>query len=368
MNKITRTLFVLVLALSITQVAYGAAQKTRIFVVSSYHPEYLWSQDTHRGVCRAMLDLAFLDNEEQVTNFTKNNYVESSKAVVKKAWMDTKRKTSRSDIAAVTARIVNEIEQFQPNLILLGDDNAANYIGNQYIDTDIPVVFWGVNGLPLKYGLLDSLKKPGHNVTGIYQAGYMKENILYIKKMVPTIKTLAILSDDSPTGRSKAKELEKLIAMEKLPIRLTKTVITNSLSKWKSEALKLQKEADAFFVLNHNTLKDDDGNPVDQLEVGAWYLRHIKKPDCAQEKQFAEEGILLVVDDSGFKQGYEAVKMAHQIIVEGKRPGNIPVRAPDRGPVIVNRQRAKMLGINTSNKAFVEQWIDSSLALERHPQ
>ena len=56
---------------------------------------------------------------------------------------------------------MKEIEQFKPNLILLGDDNAANYVGNQYIDTNIPVVFWGINGLPLKYGLLDSLEKPG---------------------------------------------------------------------------------------------------------------------------------------------------------------------------------------------------------------
>lgn len=366
--KTLRMLSVLLLGLWMTQAAYGASEKVRIFVVSSYHREYLWSQDTHAGVCTALLDFNFLDNEEQVDVYTKNDYVESANAVVKKAWMDTKRKSSRREIAETTARIVGEIEQFKPHLILLGDDNAANYIGNQYIDTEIPVVFWGINGFPVKYGLLDSVETPGHNVTGIYQAGYLKESVEFLKKLVPSIETLATLSDDSPTGRSKTKELEKLVTAGKLPLKLIATVVTDSLAEWKSEALRLQKEVDAFFVFNHNTLKDDQGNPVDQLEVGAWYLRNINKPECAHEKQFAQEGMLLVVDDSGFKQGYEAVKTAHLILVEGKDPATISACAPDRGPIIVNRQRAEILGIDISEKGFIEEFIDNALALERYPE
>jgi len=351
-----------------TQPVYGASTKARIFLVSSYHREYLWSQDTHAGVCAALLDFNFLDNEKQVKEYTENDYVESSRAAVKKVWMDSKRKNTMREIARATAYILKEAKKFKPALVLLGDDNAANYIGNLYIDTRIPVVFWGINGLPLKYGLIDSIEKPGHNVTGLYQAGYLKENVEYLKKLVPSIETFAILSDDSPTGRSKAKELEKLAAEGKLPAKLVATVVTNSLSEWKSKALRLQKEVDAFFVLNHNTIKDDHGNPVDQLKIGAWYLRNIKKPDCAHEKQFAKEGILLVVDDSGFKQGYEAVKTAYQILEKGKNPDNIPVRAPERGPIIVNRQRAKMLGIDISGKAFIEDFFDSALALEKYPK
>jgi ABC-type uncharacterized transport system substrate-binding protein len=366
--KTIRVLVILFLGLCMTQVAYGASKKARIFVVSSYHREYLWSQDTHTGLCAALLDFNFIDNEKQVKEYTENDYVESSKAVVKKVWMDTKRKNTMREIAEVTAYILKEVKKFKPDIILLGDDNAANYIGNQYVDTKIPVVFWGINGLPLKYGLIDSIEKPGHNVTGVYQAGYLKENLEYLKKLVPSIKTFAILSDDSPTGRSKAKELERLSVEGKLPIKLVATVVTNSLSEWKSETLRLQKEVDAFFILNHNTIKDDHGNPVDQLKIGAWYLRNIKKPECAHEKQFAEEGILLVVDDSGFKQGYEAVKIAYQILKKGKNPENIPVRAPERGPVIVNRQRANMLGIDISDKTFIEEIFEKSLALEKYPK
>ena len=32
-----------------------AAEKRRVFVVSSYHKEYLWSQSTQKGLSEAML-------------------------------------------------------------------------------------------------------------------------------------------------------------------------------------------------------------------------------------------------------------------------------------------------------------------------
>jgi hypothetical protein len=97
--KAIRILTVFIIVLCANHLTYGATKKTRIFVVSSYHQEYLWSQDTHRGVCAALLDFGFYDDEGQVGEYTKNDYVESSKAVVKKVWMDTKRKSSRKEIA-----------------------------------------------------------------------------------------------------------------------------------------------------------------------------------------------------------------------------------------------------------------------------
>ncbi|MBN1688026.1 MAG: hypothetical protein JW893_02905 [Candidatus Omnitrophica bacterium] len=355
----------MVFLLSIVFVSQTMAQeKTKIFVVDSYHPEYMWSQDTHEGVSQGLLDFGFLESEEEAGAYTRNDYVEGAKAIIKKTWMDTKRKNSQSEIANVTARIVEEIEAFQPDILLLGDDNAVNFIGNQYVDTDIPVVFWGVNGLPLKYGLLDSVERPGHNVTGIYQEGYLMENLDYLKRLVPDIKTFSVLSDDSPTGRAGVKRLENLDRQGKLPLKLMMTITTNSFSEWKKKALEASQISDAFFVLNHNTLKDEQGNPVDQMKAGAWYLGNIRKPDCAYEKQFVEEGILLAVDDSGFKQGYEAVRLANDILHEGKAPAMISSYAPDRGPVMVNRNRAKQLGIDLSGEDFVEEWVDESLALE----
>ncbi len=365
-HRIVVCTLVAILALGPLPNTEASDEKTRIAIVSSYHREYLWSQETNTGVITAMLEFGYLDNDRQGVQYTRDDYVESSRAVIKKLWMDTKRKNSREQIEHTVKRIVTELEQFEPDILLLGDDNAANYIGNQYIDTELPVVFWGVNGSPLKYGLLDSVERPGHNVTGIYQAGYLKEAVVALKEIMPEINTLAVLSDDSPTGRSKVKELERYARNGELPVAIVETVMTDSLDTWKTKAVELQDEVDAFFISNHSTLKDAAGRPVDKMEGGAWYLQHIMKPDIGNMKHFVQEGILCAIDDSGFKQGYEATSIAHRILAEGEHPAEIAAYAPEPGPFVINLERAEMLGLLDviGNSRLVGERIPKAMALE----
>ena len=344
------------------------AATSRILIVSSYHREYLWSQDTNEGVTAALLDFGYLDNEGQGKSFWNDDYVESSTAVVRKLWMDTKRRNKISEIADSVARIIGEIDEFDPDIILLGDDNAANYIGSHYLDTELPVVFWGINGTPMKYGLLDSLERPGHNITGIYQAGYLREGLVALKTLLPEVERFAVLSDDSPTGRSKAKEFLRWSRRGELPLELVEVVVTNEYELWKRRALQLRDHVDVFFMLNHNTLRNADGKTVEQLEVGRWYLTNIKKPDIAHERHFVKEGILSAVEDSGYKQGYEAMRIADRILANGEKPAEISVYAPEQGPFIINSERARALGIENRvvNHPLVEETIDFCLAL-KHP-
>lgn len=321
-----------------------------IAIVSSYHPEYTWSQATNVGVLAALLEFGYLDNQNQAQQYTKTNSVTSSKVRLRKYWMDTKRKSSRSEISTTLSLLVKQLNSFKPDIILLGDDNAANYVGNHYLDGDIPVVFWGVNGAPLKYGLLDSLDKPGHNITGVYQAGYHKESVRYLKALIPDIKRIAVLSDDSPTGRSHAKRLQRFANEGILPVEMVDVVITNSFTKFKKSALELNEKVDAFFIATHNTLKDDAGAHVDYLEVMNWYMKNTNKPEVTPSSHMVTEGLLATVDDSGFNQGYEAVKVAHSILKDGKNPAEIRAYAPKQGPFIINQWRAKQLGLEQNVK------------------
>lgn len=352
--------------------AMAQTQKNlRIAVVSSYHPEYIWSQQTNDGVVSGLLEFGYLDNEEQGQIYTRNFEAKSSTATIKKWWMNTKRKNSQMDIARMLEQVTAELEQFAPDLILLGDDNAAKYIGNHYLDSEIPVVFWGVNGIPLKYGLLDSVEKPGHNVTGIYQAGYHFDSITYLKKLLPNIKTIAVLSDDSPTGRAHAKKIKRYGDEGLLDATVIKVVMTNSYTEWQQAALELQDKVDAFYISTHHTMKDDKGQHVHNLDVAAWYLEHIKKPEVVPSSFLVKEGMLATVDDSAFKQGYEAVKVAHSILSGKAKPAETASYAPGRGPFIVNRWRARQLGIEQiieHNKAVIDEIIDESAAWKKKEQ
>ena len=62
-------------------------------MVSSYLKDYLWSQETNEGFCAAMLKFGYFDNKDQADKYTKNDYVETSRVIIKKLWMDACDKT-----------------------------------------------------------------------------------------------------------------------------------------------------------------------------------------------------------------------------------------------------------------------------------
>ena len=69
--------------------------------------------------------------------------------------MDTKRKNSQADIAAATRRIMQAMREFRPDLVMLGRRQRGQLHWQSAARYRDPVVFWGINGLPLKYGLVD---------------------------------------------------------------------------------------------------------------------------------------------------------------------------------------------------------------------
>lgn len=190
--------------------AAAQAGKVHLLLVDSYHREYLWSQFTNRGFAEGLLKFGYLDDHGQVEALLRDDAVESSKAVVKRLWMDTKRKSSQPEITGLIPQVVAQVKAFSPNLLFLADDNAANYIGNGFLDTDLPIVVWGINNTPVKYGLMDSVERPGHNVTAVVEVKYPLEGLQLLKRLAPSAKTFAILSDATDTGRANAKAIEFL--------------------------------------------------------------------------------------------------------------------------------------------------------------
>ena len=359
-------LFALVLIVPATALSQGAAPKKKIFITSSYDRTYLWSQSTQSGVNAALHKFGYLQNDRQTVQLLESDFVETKTAVIKKAWMDTKRKDSRADIGRATARVMSEIKKFSPDIVMLGDDNAAKYIGDQLIDGNIPVVFWGINGLPLKYGHVKSMDAPGHNITGVWQSGYHKESLDLLKHLVPGAKTFAIVACDSESSRPNVKIIEQLAQRGNMPLKLAGKVVTNSYEDFKRETLALSKTVDAFFVLNHDTLRDKNGNHVDMMTAGRWYLNNIKIPEASHEDQFVLEGMLLTANDSGYNQGFMAFEMAYSILEQGLSPARMAVKTPERGPYLVNRNRARALGLKLDDAMYlIDEVVEKSLALGR---
>ena len=93
-----------------------------------------------------------------------------------------------------------------------------------------------------------------------------------------------------------------------------------------------RRAEERILPMARDTLTDDDGNHVDMLTVGSWYLNNIHKPEASHEDQFVREGMLATANDSGFNQSYEAFQMAYDIIEQGLNPAHMRTKTPARRP------------------------------------
>lgn len=360
-RSLSRKLTILAAGLCLASSAFAAtvapAKKIRFLVVSSYHREYVSSQDAHKGFSDAMLKFGYFDDAGQAVEYTKNDYVETSRAVVKTLWMDAKRRNSKAELEETALEIYKIAKEFHPDLIFLGDDEAGEYIGRIYLDTDTPLVFWGFNDNPVKYGLVDGAERPGHNATGVYESGYYIESLQLLKTLAPHIKTVAVLSDQTVSGRTHYKAIEYLARKGGLPVALKGMAATGDYEVWKAKALEFQKTADAIYVVHFTGLKDEQGRYVTSREVAKWYASNIKVPETTRG-HYVKIGLLCAADDSMYRQGYEAVSIAHDILAKGADPATYPTRTPARGALMVNRARAKALGIALTDSMGIEEYIN----------
>ncbi len=344
-------------------VGFTESQKVKLLLVESYHQEFLTAQYTHRGWVEGLLKFGYLDDQAQGEALLKDDMVESSKAIIKVLWMDTKRKSSKPEMQATAMQIVEQVRAFSPNLLFLAEDNAANYIGNQFLDTELPIVLWGINNTLVKYGLVDSAEHPGHNITGVVEPEHFAESLQLLKAIVPTAKTFGILADESDTGRANAKAVQFLEREGKLPLQLVETVSTNEFEMLKQKALELQGKVDAFLVIV-TVSKDAQGNPVSDETVMRWYLQNIRKPDVGKNRRGVVLGLLCAAETSAYNQGFEGARIAYDILTQGTKPATYPAVTPKRGSLLVNRQRAKMLGITLTPEMGVEEIIEEAAALK----
>jgi ABC-type uncharacterized transport system substrate-binding protein len=365
--RIGEAVVVLLVVFGLACVAYGAQKKKpvqrRVLVVSSYQRDVAWSRETNEGLCAAMLKFRYLENRGQAEEFTKSDYVETPRVVLKKLWMDTKRKGSKGEMDEASLAIYRYAKAFRPDLILLGDDEAVEYVGSKFLDSRIPIVFWGVNSTPVKYGLVDSMARPGHNVTGVYQTGYYVETLSLLKAIAPNVKTFATLAIETAAGRSHYKTVEYLARKGALPLKLAATVVTSDFESWKRKVLELQGKVDAFLLVHYSGLKDLNGNVVPPEEVARWYISNVKIPEAVGFRHFVSHGMLCGVDDSGYNQGFQAVVIAHDILEKGAKPATYPPVTPGHGAAIVNVQRARMLGIDIPGNVRIDERIENASAV-----
>ncbi|QTA80807.1 putative ABC transporter, substrate-binding protein [Desulfonema limicola] len=321
-------LLALTLVLSAPVFTDGAEdKKISVYIANSYNPDtFGWTKEVVSGI---------------ITGFEKKGMVQGLDYKIITDTMDALVKTSETEMKKEADRILQEIKNIKPDIVITTDDDALKHIGLK-ID-NIPVIFNGVNGIPLEYlesPEIDSIEKPGHNITGVYQTTYFTQSLNLLKQFYPDIKTFAVITDELTTSIALIKDIEQ--QKNTLPLALKDTLVSEHFSKWKEKIMEWQDKVDCLFVFSNNSVKDDNGQVMMSKDVTEWIVENSKLPDTCPWAYQVNEGILVSASDSGTEQGLHAAYMAVQIL-NGTDPGSIPIITPPKGTPVINEKRAKKL-------------------------
>ncbi len=309
----------------------------KLVAVFSYEDNY-WSQ--------------MHENEGLIRGLTERGLVEGENIEITRIYMNIKtvNKTAEQK-AALVPGIVAQIEEVDPDAIIVVEDDALIYVGAEFLDKEIPVVFAGVNSFPDKESytpkgaLADSLERPGHNITGVLERLALKGGLELMHQIVPDAKKAIFISDDSSLtymlmeGGGGEEELKGA------SIEMVETVYTNDYDKLKQAVLDAQDKVDILVLLTPFSMADASGAYVPQQDVVTWVLQNNKLPTVGYLDVLIEEGILAgaVVDLK--EQGYHAGLMISRILLDGEKPAEMPIIDPVANRILLNLANADQLGI-----------------------
>lgn len=207
---------------------------------------------------------------------------------------------------------------------------------------DIPVLFTAVSD-PLAAQLVDSLEKPGSNLTGTadMHPEALVKNVEFIATDFPNVKKIGTISnqgeDNSVVMVRKAEE-----EFAKHNIELVKVAVSNT-SEVKQAAESLVGKVDAFYVTLDNTV-------VDALESVVQVAEEKKIPLFVSDKDSLSKGAFATYGFDYYDLGYDTGKMAVEILQNGANPADMPVRYAEKLDLVLNMEAAKKQGIEVTEE------------------
>jgi ABC-type uncharacterized transport system substrate-binding protein len=325
----------------------GVGTKTAV-ALFSYHPGFWVVEDENKGLIQGLAEFG---------------YAQGQNIVLHRFYMDTKRanKSVEAQEAAGDA-LLNKIQGINPDILFIYDDDALRHIGGKLLDTNLPIVFAGVNLLPTRpdyawkkdgsfTALADSLERPGHNITGVQEKVHFSAGFQLLHRIVPNAKTALFLSDNSLIGTELIRTAGGEGALDNPFITIVKRAYTDRFETLKRLISAYQDKVDSIVLFIPWTLEDNDGRHVPQEQVVRWMLQNSKRPGIAYLDILAEEGYLCGMVVDMVKQGYYAGMLGSRIL-KGENPADMPVLDPVANRIMINLARARQLGIDIPFEIF----------------
>ena len=228
--------------------------------------------------------------------------------------------------------------------------NASQAAVNATGGTDIPVVFNAVtDGVEAK--LVTSNEKPGGNVTGVSDAAPLEKQVEMIREFLPKAKKIGMIYNiGEVNGKLQVEQVEKLapkygFTVVKKGISATTEVAT--------AAEQLSGDVDCIYNITDNMIVSATASITDKANAK-------KIPVFAAEDGQMKAGLLASDSISYEKLGEQAGSVVYDILVNGKKAGDIPVETAKDTTLYISKKVAEQRGIDIPDSlaeraTFVEE-------------
>jgi putative ABC transport system substrate-binding protein len=239
------------------------------------------------------------------------------------------------DIVELERKYAAELIATEPQIIL-----AAGTLGVaavQSISRSVPVVFAAVTD-PVGAGFVDSLARPGGNVTGfmIYEYSLSGKWLELLRQIAPDIKRVAVVRDPAnPAGIAMFGAMQA--AAQPMGIQLTPVGAPNA-GEIERIITAFAKSPHGGMIVTPNALAS-----VHRDLFVALAARN-RLPAVYPFRYIAAAGGLVsygpdIVDQFRLAAGYI------DRILKGAKPADLPVQAPTKYELVINLKTAKALGL-----------------------
>ncbi len=203
----------------------------------------------------------------------------------------------------------------------------------------IPIVMVGVGVDPVEAGLVESLARPGGNITGLTVFGVETagKRLELFKETIPKIKRIAILYD--PANPGNFLEVKEVFPTAARPLKLTiQPREVRGTDDFDRVFAALSKERpDGLFVAG-GPLK----NANEKRIVG--FALKSRLPSTYNRTQAVDAGGLMSYTVDRVDH-YRRAAIYVEKILKGTKPADLPVEQPMRFEFVINLKTAKQIGV-----------------------
>jgi putative tryptophan/tyrosine transport system substrate-binding protein len=234
--------------------------------------------------------------------------------------------------------LADELVRLKVDLIIAGGPNDG--LTAKKATKTIPIVFTDSPSDPVASGLVDSLARPGGNVTGFYSMANVLagKRLQVLKESIPKLSRVTVLWYGR-SGSSEPQWSESQHAARQLGLQLHSMEIsrTNNYESAFKEAMKTGSTALA--VVRHRQSQ----TPVNQKGSSSW-RQSIACRQSDYREDFVEQGGLMSYGADEVEPFKRVAAMVDKIL-KGVKPADIPVEQSSKFEFVINLKTAKQIGI-----------------------